>query len=77
MVWLRGAGSVFGATCCGHFVTRTHTFMVMGVLALVVEVPGLRFNFGDEGRLECATQRGGCGGGGGGEGGEGSRGHAI
>lgn len=76
MVWLRGAGSVFGATCCGHFVTRTRTFMVMGVLALLVEVPGLGLDFGDEWQLECATQRGGCGGGGG-EGGEGSRGHGI
>lgn len=50
--------------------------MVMGVLALVVEEPGLGLDFGDEWQLECATQRGGCGGGGG-EGGEGSRGHEI
>lgn len=50
--------------------------MVMGVLALVVEVLGLGLDCGDEWQLECATQRGGCGGGGG-EGGQGSQGQGF
>lgn len=68
MARLGGVGSVWRDPPWSLCHTETHTFMVMGVLASLFEVPGKGLGFGDGWQLECVTRGGGRRGGGGDEG---------